>query len=785
MNAELPADADYELTPSTYDWSVRVFRTLKKLLGVNVKLHSDKNLLDSGNIFLFNHFARFETFIPQYLIYEETGQYCFSVAHREFFEGDEVLSNYLQSVGAVPHDHANLLPILSQQILRGRKVIIFPEGGMVKDKQVLDHRGEYSIFSRSSSARRKQHTGAAVLALGVDLFKKSVRQAYSNRDQLKLERWRTELRMERIGDLLESALQPTLIIPANITFYPIRINDNILRKGAELLNAGLTRRHSEELLIEGNILLKDTDMDIRLGKPIDPSGAWHWWENRLIRQRVARIHSIGSVFDLNPHSGNRKTRIIARGIARNAQSLRDQYMENMYQVVTVNLSHLASCIITHLVKSRKPQIQRELFHTALYLAVKAVQKIPSIHLHRSLQNPEAYRDLTEGHSRGLEQFLYMAESSGLIEPVEENYRFLPKLYEACDFDSIRMENLIAVYTNEVAPLPFIARIAEKSLQQAPSLNDPASAEMCFDDELLQWKWDRDYFAKPCFEDINNQETATRDPRPFLFMPEQRNGVAVLLVHGFLASPAEMKDYGRDLADQGYITLGVRLKGHGTSPKDLRETQWEDWYKSVQRGFSILQKYTDRIVIIGFSTGGALTLRLAADQPDTLIGICVVSVPVRFRDPKMMFVPLVHGTNTLVHWISSYEGVKPFFRNSPEHPDINYQNIPIRGLYELRRLINELENRMPDVHCPVLILQGNQDPTVDPKSAEIIMNRLGSSDKSLLNIESGKHGIIVGNIDQTREKISRFTRSCAKSTENRPAPVSGLTSLHGTPPRTNP
>jgi hypothetical protein len=74
--------------------------------------------------------------------------------------------------GAVPTDYEGLLPFLAAEVLRGRKVILFPEGGMVKDRRVLDRSGGYSIYSRSTLERRKQHTGAAVVALdGCDLVR--------------------------------------------------------------------------------------------------------------------------------------------------------------------------------------------------------------------------------------------------------------------------------------------------------------------------------------------------------------------------------------------------------------------------------------------------------------------------------------------------------------------------------------------------------------------------------------------------------------------------------------
>ncbi|MEE2766345.1 MAG: hypothetical protein VX679_02190 [Pseudomonadota bacterium] len=414
MSTQPPTTETYKINPSTYGWSVRIFRTLRKLLSVHVKLYAEKNVIDNGTIFLFNHFARFETFIPQYLIHEETGHYCFSVAHREFFSGDEVLANYLAAVGAVPHDHEDLLPILAREALKGRKIIIFPEGGMVKDRKVLDNRGNYSIFSRTLLTRRKHHTGAAVLALGIDAFKKTVARAYEERETKRLEDWSIELGITNIGSLLESAMRPTVIVPANITFYPIRIKDNLLKKGAELLNSGITRRHSEELLIEGNILLKNTDMDIRFGSPIIADRAWNWPDRQLIKHVASKVSSVNQVFELQTNSSTISETLLAGRMTQKAGILRNQYMECMYQMVTVNLSHLASVMIMALARNGQFKVSHAHFHMALYLAVKGLQNIRSIHLHRGIANPAAYRDLPQTDNEGLRQFLSTAETSGLV-----------------------------------------------------------------------------------------------------------------------------------------------------------------------------------------------------------------------------------------------------------------------------------------------------------------------------------------------------------------------------------
>ncbi len=65
-------------------------------------------------------------------------------------------------------------------------------------------------------------------------------------------------------------------------------------------------------------------------------------------------------------------------------------------------------------------------------------------------------------------------------------------------------------------------------------------------------------------------------KPFLFAHEQKTKVSFLLIHGFTASPWEMKDLGEYLYEKGYNVYGMLLEGHGTKEEDLLKLKWEDW-----------------------------------------------------------------------------------------------------------------------------------------------------------------------------------------------------------------
>ena len=161
------------------------------------------------------------------------------------------------------------------------------------------------------------------------------------------------------------------------------------------------------------------------------------------------------------------------------------------------------------------------------------------------------------------------------------------------------------------------------------------------------------------------------------------------------------------------------------------------------------------MLIGFSTGGTLALKLAAENPEQVQAVIGVSVPVKFVDKAFTFVPLLHGTNKLLNWVSSMEGVKPFVENEQEHKAINYRSVPVKSLYELRRLIVDVEPQLSEIQIPTLIIYADADPVVQAESAEIVFKALTTKHKKLKAINADRHGILMENIGETWAFIDKF------------------------------
>lgn len=725
-----------------YQWCVRAFSLLRKRLGINIAVHDGGGLIEKGQIFLFNHFARFETIIPQYFIHQATGDYCRCVATHELFEGNERFAKLLWDLGGVPNNHPGLLAFLAAEILRGRKVIIFPEGRMIKDRQVAEATAPGLLPPlQPYSAHRN---GAAALAVVLEIFKKRILSVVEAGDFPRMDRWVAALGLSGRDALIAAASKPTLIVPGNITFHPIHTGDNFLRKAAEFLSLDIGEGAKEELLIEGNLLLRNTDMDIRLGQPFHPDVAWNLADRMVLSRIFEQIDSLEELFSLKDTASRWIDRMAALTMRRTTRRLRDLCMAEMYCRVTVNLSHLASRLVLRLMQAGETEIARDRFHGLLYRIVKDVQKLPELHLHRSLTDPEVYDGIHDGTNPILARLFETSGQSGLIETTASHYRLLPALRNGTGKRDPRLENVIRVYANEIALLPAISQIVERA--------EPASgamlARLLFDDELRAFALRKQSFAGPRYDSVNKLEPANGSGAPYLIVPDQPSRTGVVLVHGFLSSPAELKGLGQRLADLGHPVLGIRLKGHGTSPWDLRERGWEDWLASVRRGYEIMSHLTGEVLVLGFATGATMTLHLAATNPPRLKGVIAVSAPLKFRLRNLTFAPLIHGLNKLSEWAYVQDGIKPFQTREPEHPTIDYRHMPVRGLVELRKAADELERRLPDIGCPAAILHGTDDPIADPESAQFIHRRLGSAEKSLHMIPSQRHGILHEDIAGT-------------------------------------
>ncbi|KUO77526.1 MAG: hypothetical protein APF77_13840 [Clostridia bacterium BRH_c25] len=223
-----------------------------------------------------------------------------------------------------------------------------------------------------------------------------------------------------------------------------------------------------------------------------------------------------------------------------------------------------------------------------------------------------------------------------------------------------------------------------------------------------------------------------------------NNTGVLLIHGFTGTPSEVRILGEFLRDKGYTVRGILLKGHGTTPEDMKKYNYRDWIRGTVEGYKSLKQECDEVFAVGLSMGGLLSLYLARNYD--IRGAATLSAPIR-----------LHGKSAALAFIE--RNLRTYILRNPEKKDINiisYDRSSIKSIRNLFKLIRYVKVNLKYIEKPVLIVQSYGDRTVSPLSANIIYNSIGSRDKSIIYLHNSGHVVTCDNEkEQVFEEVYSF------------------------------
>jgi carboxylesterase len=238
--------------------------------------------------------------------------------------------------------------------------------------------------------------------------------------------------------------------------------------------------------------------------------------------------------------------------------------------------------------------------------------------------------------------------------------------------------------------------------------------------------------------------------PFLLLGEASKP-ACLMVHGFTGTPKEMRWMSEFLNRQGYTCLGIRLTGHATDPKDMIRSNWTDWTASVEDGYQLLRCLNDRIILIGLSMGGVLSL-LMSTRLD-VIGVVAMSTPYKLPDdPRLRHIDLVAKTIPFMPKSDGEPG-SGWFDKDAWKDHVSYPQNPVRSIGQLNQLLAEMRTALPKLQVPVLLIHSKDDDYVLPANLELIFDHLtNASDKEKIYIAGSGHVITR---DASRQQVFQY------------------------------
>ncbi len=235
------------------------------------------------------------------------------------------------------------------------------------------------------------------------------------------------------------------------------------------------------------------------------------------------------------------------------------------------------------------------------------------------------------------------------------------------------------------------------------------------------------------------------PKPFTFEGGKR---AVLLLHGFTGSSADVRMLGRFLEKKGYTCHAPIYKGHGVPPEELVHTGPEDWWQDVLGGYEYLkEKGYEEIAVAGLSLGGVFSLKLGYTV--AVKGIIPMCAPMYIKSEETMY-------NGVVDYARQYKKLEGKSQEQIEIEIEEFKKTPMGTLKALQELIADVRKNVDMIYAPTFVVQARHDEMINTDSANIIYNEVESDNKQIKWYEESTHVITLGKEkEQLHEDVYQF------------------------------
>ncbi len=206
--------------------------------------------------------------------------------------------------------------------------------------------------------------------------------------------------------------------------------------------------------------------------------------------------------------------------------------------------------------------------------------------------------------------------------------------------------------------------------------------------------------------------------------------AVVLLHGLTDSPYSLRHIAQRYVDDGFVAVGIRLPGHGTVPAGLSNVDWERWMAATRLAVREARSQAGAgrpIHLVGFSNGGALTMKYALDSLED---------PNLDRPARIILISPMIGITRYARFagLAALPALLPPFEKAswlgivPEFNPFKYNSFPVNGARQSHQITVALQEQLArlarerklDGLPPVLTFQSVIDFTV---STPAIVRRL--------------------------------------------------------------
>ncbi len=674
-----------------------VLGLLEKILDANIEVKGRENIpKNNPRIFIANHFTRTEAMLVPYSLFNITGKKVGVIADESLFKS--YFGSFLENLGAMSTTNPNRNNhIIGDLITSCKDWMIFPEGRMVKAKDITKIDNNFCV--KIDNVCQRVYTGASFFALSSQIL----RQNYFNHKIKDSKKFQRKYFVNECSDIKK---EETMIVPINISYSKLRTGRNFLLDMAEKLVSQMGDNFKEEIEIESNIIL-NSKITIQILKPISTKDILKEYYEKQVNQKTI-IDSL-------------------------RYQVTHELMNKIYESLTINFDHIFILVLS---LYPKEQLDLNHFKRLIYLTIEKIKK-EILYLDEEIDKDLIYLISYEKYKK-FEEVLELAIKDNIIK-IQNDLYFIEKkiLLNSHTHHTIRLKKILKVILNEI-------QINEKVTNIVKTLCNKKNDEIDLELLLLLIEEEKQEFEQDYKIASNNKDLKAKDIGQAFHLFNKDSNTCVITIHGFSSTPKEVEQLAKFLNTKDLNAYAPRLAGHGTIPEDLKNTLWQDWYKSVSRAITIASLQYEKVYVLGFSTGGLLALLSTKKCFVEFQGIICINAALHLNDIRIKtLLPALSFWNDIVKAFNEDEYAKEYVENIAENPEINYDKFYIDAIEQLNILMHKTQKNLEKIKSPILIIQSKDDPVVNPSSAYEIYEKIQSENKTIKIIDSSKHVIIKG------------------------------------------
>lgn len=224
------------------------------------------------------------------------------------------------------------------------------------------------------------------------------------------------------------------------------------------------------------------------------------------------------------------------------------------------------------------------------------------------------------------------------------------------------------------------------------------------------------------------------------------GPPVLLVHGFLSSSRIWERLAGRLAGR-HTVYSLDLRGFGESDKPIRGY-------GVRHGSRLLYLFCSqfklgKVAVVGHDVGGDMAVKLAADHPELVRSVTLVSTPANEEQidlPTLLWLATLPVIGPLFYALGQYVGfvrrlwMRPFVSEKESLSQRLVEDAALSTPAAVRSTFNTARREISrervarqahHLRVPMLVVAGEEDQIVDPQATETWSNKAPRSEVAVL------------------------------------------------------